>query len=420
MIYLDNAATTLMDPRVIDVMTESMRRDFANPGTVYRIGLDAKSRIEKAREEIAEMLRVPSNYRIVFTSGGSESNNLFIKGSCSPDKKAAHLGLEHPSITETLDYLKPLVCPHKEGRLDLDCIPVLKENRVRLLCLSHVNHEIGSVNDPCEILRAVADYPLRLFVDGVQAVGKLIISPNQWRGVASGQRDVGSGLPGSNRAHTKLPECRGGSRTAPASAVAGYSISGHKIHGPKGIGLLIYDAKVDLVPQIHGGKQQYGVRSGTLATPLILGLAEAVKLAVGQVEETQTHLRKLRNRLIDGLRDLASRSSNLNIRFNSPVVDDPNLQSPAIVNFGFFPVEGEVVLHHLEEKDIYVGLGSACSAHSKQPSRILTGIGLSKEEARCSLRISFSRQNIVEEVDVFLKEFSRAYELLYPTFCVTR
>lgn len=389
MIYLDNAATTLMDPRVIDVMTESLRRDFANPGTVYRIGLDAKSRIEKAREEIAEMLRVPSNYRIVFTSGGSESNNLFIKGSCSPDKKTAHLGLEHPSITETLDYLKPLVCPHKEGRLDLDCIPVLKENRVRLLCLSHVNHEIGSVNDPCEILRAVADYPLRLFVDGVQAVGKLIVSPNQWRGVASG-------------------------------AVAGYSISGHKIHGPKGIALLIYDAKVDLVPQIHGGKQQYGVRSGTLATPLILGFAEAVKLAVGQVEETQTHLRKLRNRLIDGLRDLASRSSNLNIRFNSPVVDDPNLQSPAIVNFSFFPVEGEVVLHHLEERDIYVGLGSACSAHSKQPSRILTGIGLSKEEARCSLRISFSRQNTVEEVDVFLKEFSRAYELLYPTFCVTR
>lgn len=389
MIYLDNAATTLMDPRVIDVMTESMRRDFANPGTVYRIGLDAKSRIEKAREEIAEMLRVPSNYRIVFTSGGSESNNLFIKGSCSPDKKTAHLGLEHPSITETLDYLKPLVCPHKEGRLDLDCIPALKENRVRLLCLSHVNHEIGSVNDLREILRAVADYPLRLFVDGVQAVGKLIVSPNQWRGVASG-------------------------------AVAGYSISGHKIHGPKGIGLLIYDAKVDLVPQIHGGKQQYGVRSGTLATPLILGFAEAVKLAVGQVEETQAHLRKLRNRLIDGLRDFASRSSNLNIRFNSPAVDDPNLQSPAIVNFSFFPVEGEVVLHHLEERDIYVGLGSACSAHSKQPSRILTGIGLSKEEARCSLRISFSRQNTVEEVDVFLKEFSRAYELLYPTFCVTR
>ncbi|OGW25989.1 MAG: cysteine desulfurase [Nitrospinae bacterium RIFCSPLOWO2_12_FULL_47_7] len=329
-------------------------------------------------------MRLPPSYRIVFTSGGSESNNLFIKGSCSPDKKVACLGLEHPSIAETLDYLKlPLmVCPQSEGRIDLACIPQLKENKVRLLCLSHVNNEIGSVNDPGEVLRALENGPTRLFVDGVQAVGRLVLSPSQWQGV-----------------------------------VAGYSVSAHKIHGPKGIGLLFYDSKVDLIPQIHGGKQQYGVRSGTLAPALILGLAHAIKLATEQVDETQTHLRKLRNRLIGGLRDLSTSLPNLNIRFNSSVVDDPALQSPAIVNFSFSPVEGEVMLHHLEEKDIYVGLGSACSAHSKQPSKILTGIGLSKEEARCSLRVSFSRHNTPEEIDVFLNEFSRAYESLYPTFC---
>lgn len=384
MIYLDNAATTIMDPRVVETVTESMRRDFANSGTVYQIGLDVKNRIEKARNDIAESLRVPANYRIVFTSGGSESNNLFIKGSCLPGRAVACLGLEHPSITDTLDYLfdsKQLICLQKEGRLDLSAISHLKEKRVRLLCLSHVNNEIGSVNNPEEIAPILANSSVRLFLDGVQAVGKLAITPPLWQ------------------------------------SVAGYSISAHKIHGPKGVGLLIYDPRIDLIPQIHGGKQQYGVRSGTLAPALILGLAQAVRLAVEQASETQTHMRKLQNYLLEGLRNLSSHSPNLKIRFNLSAVDDPARQSPAIVNFSFPPVEGEVLLHHLEEKNIYVGLGSACSANSKEPSKILTGIGLSREEARCSLRVSFSRQTTLEEIDIFLKEFSSAYEFLYPTFC---
>lgn len=386
MIYLDNAATTPMDPRVADVMSESLHRDFANSGAVYRIGLDVRNRIEKARDELAEVLRIPANYRLVFTSGASESNNLFIKGTCFPGKKVASLGLEHPSVTETLEYLEKngsqnIKCLQKDGRFEPASLQQIKEHRPRLLCLSHVNNELGCVNDLSKILAVLEGSTTKLFVDGVQAFGKLAIESGMWKGVA------------------------------------GYSISAHKIHGPKGIGLLIYDSKIDLTPQIHGGRQQYGIRSGTLAPFLILGLAEAVKMAVPSVEETQAHMRVLRKHLIAGLRDLSDRSPNLNIRFNSMVEDDPNLQSPAIVNFSFSPVEGEVILHHLEEKNIFVGMGSACSAHTKQPSRILTGIGLSVEEARCSLRVSFSRHNTLEEVDVFLKEFSSAYEFLYPTFC---
>lgn len=386
MIYLDNAATTIIDPRVAEVVRESMSRDFANSGSVYRIGLDVRNRIEKAREELADALHVPSNYRMVFTSGASESNNLFIKGACFPGKKVACLGMEHPSIADTLEYLEKngsqrIVCAQKAGRFEPASMQQVNEQRPRLLCLSHVNNELGCVNDLSMIVPALSNSPTRLFVDGVQAVGKLAIGPGLWKGVA------------------------------------GYSISAHKIHGPKGIGLLIYDSKIELTPQIHGGRQQYGVRSGTLAPFLILGMVEAVKLAVQSVDETQAHLRRLRNHLIAGLRDLSNRSQNLKIRFNSLVEDDPGLQSPAIVNFSFSPVEGEVILHHLEEKDIFVSMGSACSAHSKQPSKILTGIGLSVEEARCSLRVSFSRQNTLEEVDIFLKEFSRAYEFLYPTFC---
>lgn len=390
MIYLDNAATTPMDPEVIEVVQESMRHDFGNSGAVYRIGLDAKKRIEKAEEEIAAALNIPSTHSLIFTSGGSESNNLFIKGICFPDKKTAYLGLEHPSVTAPLDYFSQfgneplsLLEFQKEGRLDLsEVVPLLKQNRVRLLCLSHVNNELGTVNDPVNVLTAVkAGSPqTRIFLDGVQAVGKLSISQNMW------------------------PD------------LAGYSISGHKINGPKGIGLLIHDSRLTLTPQIHGGKQQSGIRSGTLPTPLIMGLAKSIQLAVERTEETQAHLKKLNRHLIDGLKSLSERLPIFHLLFNSIPMDDVSRQSPAIVNFCFPPVEGEVLLHHLEEQNIFVGLGSACSAHSREPSKILTGIGRTIEEARCSLRISFGRQNTIEEVDRFLCEFNKVYEALYPTF----
>ena len=385
MIYLDNAATTPMDPEVVRVMTESMEKDFANSGTIYKIGLDVKNRIERAQEQIMNYLCVPSGFRVVFTAGGSESNNLFIKGIGR--KLMACLGLEHPSVTAALDSFKesgpaPFVLSSHQtnGHLDYSAIALLKEQKVRLLCLSHVNNEIGSVNDPQTILPLLNEQApqTRLFLDGVQAIGKLKITAEQW------------------------------------PRLAGYSISAHKFNGPKGIGALIVDADLPLQPQIHGGKQQYGMRAGTLPTPLIVGLTHALRLAVERVEGTVGHVTKLRNHLIAGLQEMSQRLPHLEVCFNSAL--DENLQTPAIVNFSFAPVEGEVLLHHLEEKQIYVGLGSACSAHSKEPSEILTGIGLTPEEALCSLRVSFGRQNTLDEVGIFLKEFERAYEVLFPTF----
>jgi len=389
MVYLDNAATTLLDREVLGRVHESMRDVFANSGTRYRIGLDAKRLIEKSTESIAEYLGIPSTHRILFTSGGTESNNLFIKGLCFPDKKTAFLGLEHPSITESLTFLQQfgnepfsLLPLQKEGRLDFNSIPILKEKRVKLLCLSHVNNELGTVNDPLQIISALEkESPqTKLFLDGVQAIGKLKLNGDMWKGLA------------------------------------GYSISGHKIHGPKGIGLLIYDSKLVLNPQMHGGKQQFGVRSGTLPLPLIVGLEIAIKHAVSLDEQTQEHLQDLCRYLIEGLKKMQERFLELRIRFNSLVDEDVTRQSPGMVNFSFPPVEGEVILHHLEAKDIFVGLGSACSAQSREPSKILMGIGLSEEQARCSLRISFSRNNTIDEIDQFLEAFEEAYQALYPTF----
>ena len=301
----------------------------------------------------------------------------------------ACLGLEHPSVTQTLESFgefgnEPvsLLAFQKEGRLDLSAIPHLKKEKVRLLCLSHVNNELGSVNDPTHLLPALAEQSpqTRLFLDGVQAVGKLKLSSEMWRGLA------------------------------------GYSISGHKLNGPKGIGLLVIEGKLDLKPQIHGGQQQHRLRSGTLPVPLIVGLAHAIQRAIAQTEETVSRNKKLFKHLIDGLRNLGDRIPELDIQFNSSLSDDVSHQSPSIVNFRFAPVEGEVMLHHLEEKEIYVGLGSACSAHSKEPSKILTGIGLTPEEARCSLRISFGPQNTLADIDAFLEAFGEAYRQLYSTF----
>ena len=389
MIYLDNAATTPIASRVMDILKESMDSDFANPGTIYSIGLDARKKIEHAREDIAIALNIPPTHKIVFTSGGSEANNLFIKGRCFPDKRVACLGLEHPSVGKPLEYLSSLgndpfslLEYQTEGRFDLKGVSALSKSRSQLLCLSHVNNELGTVNDPVPVFDALcAESPAtRLFMDGVQAVSILKPSSKMWPGLA------------------------------------GYSLSAHKIHGPKGIGLLVYDSKLSITPIIHGGYQQDGIRSGTLPVPLIRAMAKAITIATERIDEMQDHQGFLNSRLVQGLYELNERLPELNIRFNSLVVDDLKRQSPSIVNFSFPPVEGEVLLHHLEEKDIFVGLGSACSANSKKPSKILTGIGLSEEEARCSLRVSFSGNNTTEDVDLFLREFSRAYQNLHPTF----
>lgn len=381
MIYLDNAATTPMDPEIIALLQDYMRDQFANSGSVYGIGLDAKNKIEEATETISAALGIPSSHNLIFTSGGTESNNLFIKGLCSPDKKTAYSGLEHPSIVETLESFKifkneplSLLEFSKEGRLDLSCLPLLKEKRIRLLCLSHVNNELGTINDPAPLIAKLKkDAPqTRLFLDGMQAIGKIKIDKSMWPGLS------------------------------------GYSLSAHKFHGPKGIGLLVYDSKLTLNPQLHGGKQQFGVRAGTLPVPLIMAFARIVELATARLQETERHLIKLHAYLVEGLKKI-----NFKVLINSSSDD---FQCPSIVNISLPPVEGEVMLHHLEKQEIYVGMGSACSANSKEPSEILMGIGLTEEQARCSLRISFSRNNNFDEIDKFLQALKSSYQVLLSTF----
>ncbi len=387
MIYLDNSATTPMYPEVVRAVQESFEKDYANSGAVYRLGLTSKNRIDSATSILSEILNIPDTHRMIFTSGGSESNNLFIKGILAPGKHPVSLGLEHPSVGESLralasESVEPvtLLEHQEEGRLKLSALGNMKDTR--LLCLSHVNHELGVVNNPAEIGPAlkIASPRTRLFLDGVQAPGKIPLRSIDWK------------------------------------HISGYSLSAHKFGGPKGIGLLIYKASLDLQTQIHGGGQQYGVRSGTLPVPLIVGLTKALELTLSNWGKTQNQLMQLRCLLIDGLKSLEADDPDLQLKFNSSLSEDPQFQSPAILNFSFPPVEGETLLHHLEEKEIYVGLGSACSAKSKEPSKILTGIGRSKTEALCSLRISFGPQNTKEDVEQFVEAFGLAYKKLFPSY----
>ncbi|MFQ5481308.1 MAG: cysteine desulfurase family protein [Nitrospinaceae bacterium] len=269
-----------------------------------------------------------------------------------------------------------------DGRFDLEAVKVLREHRVRLLCLGHVNNETGVVQDIPAIAAALREGSpqTQLFVDGVQAAGKWDYTPGFWEGVA------------------------------------GYSLSAHKFNGPKGIGLLIYESRLNPRPQIHGGRQQYGVRSGTLPVPLIVGLAKALEVSTSRGAKVRAQLQALRRRLVDGLREMQRNDPHFKLTFNSLPDAEATHQSPAIVNFSFPPVEGEVILHHLEKNEIFVGLGSACSAYSKEPSRILRGIGRTVEEALCSLRVSFDGNNTLQDVDAFLQEFRQAYTALYPVY----
>ncbi len=389
MIYFDHAATTPMWPEVIEAVSLAFVENFANSGTVYRIGMESRACIEEATRQIAETLQIPDSHRIIFTSGGSESNNLFIKGVLFPDKPGACLGVEHPSVTESLAAMQRTgstihqFCNMQAGgRANLDVVSACKEHGARIFCLSHVNHELGVVNPVRELkARLNKESPrTRLFVDGAQAIGKQSIPSSFWEGLA------------------------------------GYSLSAHKFGGPKGIGALIYDSRLDLFPLIHGGGQQAGVRSGTLPTPLILGLAKAMQISVPRIEERRIKLLRLRRRLLEGLKALQSGCPDLELHFNSSMSEDPEEQEPGILNFSFPPVEGEVLLHHLESKEIYVGLGSACSARSKEPSKILTRIGKTRQEALCSLRISMGIENSESEVDQFVAEFGQAYQTLFPAF----
>ena len=356
--YFDNSATTRVYDSVADIMVKVMKEDYGNAAAKHMKGVEAERYIREAREEIAKSLKVKEK-EIIFTSGGTESNNLALVGTALANRRAGnHLittAVEHPSIYNTMGWLEEqgfritYLPVDAAGHISLEELEHAVCDDTILVSVMYVNNEIGAVEPVEEISRVIrAKKPDVLFhVDAIQAYGKYQIRPKR-------------------------------------QGIDLLSVSGHKIHGPKGVGFLYVDEKVKIRPILFGGGQQKGMRSGTENVPGCAGLAEAVRITYKDHGEKIERLYGLRERLIAGLKGLEGVTINgLETRESAP----------QIVSASFAGIRSEVLLHALEDKGIYVSSGSACSSNHPGVSGTLKGIGVKGELLDATLRFSFGMFN---------------------------
>lgn len=363
--YLDNSATTVVAKEVKDIMIKVMSEDYGNPSSLHQKGVKAEKYIKEAKETIAKSLKVLDK-EIIFTSGGTESNNLALIGAAMANMRAGkHIitsSIEHASILSTMDFLKEsgfrisYVPVDKNGHVNLDKLKnELCEDTI-LVSIMYINNEIGAIEPIEEISKIVKENnPDTIFhVDAIQAYGKCKIYPSK----------IGIDM---------------------------LSVSGHKINGPKGSGFLYVSSKVKIKPIIHGGGQQKGMRSGTENVPAIAGLSQAVKVCYNDFDEKIGKMYELKDYFIERISKID------NVLVNSK----KGLESaPHIVSVSFVGVRSEVMLHTLEDKGIYVSAGSACSSNkAKSVSATLKGIGLKNEEIDSTIRFSFCFNTTKEEID---------------------
>ena len=363
-IYLDNSATTRCFPEAAALMNEIFLEDYGNPSSMHHRGVTAERRVLEAKKTLAGLLKVKEK-NLYFTSCGTESDNLaIIGGALAAQRRGRHLittRIEHPAVLEAMKYLEAqgfeitYLGVDRDGLVSAEEAAAAMRPDTILVSVMHTNNEIGSVQPIEEIGRAVkAVNPRVLFhVDAVQGFGKSLILPK--------------------RMHIDL-----------------LAASGHKIHGPKGVGLLYVADGVRLEPLLHGGGQQGGMRSGTENVPGIAGMAMAAKLLCGNLDEDRQRLFAMKNRLIDRLREIPD------IEFNGRTDETA---APHILSVRVRGVRAEVLLHALEDKGIYVSSGSACSSNHPRPSETLAAIGTPASEMDNSIRMSLSVMNTMEEMD---------------------
>lgn len=363
-VYLDNSATTRCSVRARDLMMQILTEDYGNPSSLHNKGKEAEDYIRRAREQIARTLKIDGR-ALLFTSGGTESNNLALIGGALANRRLGrHIittAIEHPSVHAPLAHLKELGYEITEMSVDRDGVISLEELRCALredtvlVSIMMVNNEIGALQPVMEAGRLIKKKnPKTLFhVDAIQAYGKFHIYPQKW-------------------------------------GIDLLSVSGHKIHAPKGTGFLYIADKVKVQPMIFGGGQQKGLRSGTENVPGVAALGEAAAEIYENFEEKTERMYALRERLIAGIREIEGVT--VNGRADRSC-------APHIVSISIRDVRSEVMLHSLEEYGIYVSAGSACSSHKPAPSRTLQALGLSKGAVESTIRISLSVDTTQEEID---------------------
>ena len=372
--YFDNSATTRVGENVIETVTKVMTEDFGNPSSKHAKGVQSEAYLKDACQVLAKLLKVKEK-EILFTSGGTESNNMALIGTALANERAGrHIittSIEHPSVLEPLRSLaERRVDPFEitylpvdaKGHVSLsDLKEAIREDTI-LVSIMMVNNEIGAIQDIAGIGKVIKEKNPKtlLHVDAIQAFGKLEILPNK----------MGIDL---------------------------MSVSSHKFHGPKGVGFLYIREGTKIKPLIYGGGQQKGMRSGTDNVPGIAGMAVAATESYAAREENVRHMISLKDLLTEELEKIAQeeQGKSFSIRINS---QKGELSAPHILSATFAPVKSEVLLHALEERGIYVSSGSACSSNKPGVSRTLESIGLSAKEADCTIRFSFCKDNTAGEV----------------------
>ena len=375
-IYLDNCSTTKTKDEVIDEMIYYLKEDYGNPSSLHRMGHKVEKKIEGVREKISNFLKV-NKEEIYFTSGGTESNNLAIQGIVNKyNRKGKHIistNIEHPSVLnilkhyESLGYEITYLKVDNRGFISLEELRnALREDTI-LVSIILVNNEIGSIQPIKEIKDIMKEKKSKalLHVDGVQGFGKIPIEIRDW-------------------------------------GIDTFSFSGHKIHGPKGIGGLYVNKKVSLDPIVFGGNQEKGLRSGTENTAGIMGLGKAVELMEKNYIEDFQKVKGVKDYFINKLVDEIG-----HIHINSPINGD---YSPYILNVSFEYTRGEVLLHYLEDKNIYVSTGSACSSKGVEQSHVLKALGLNQLQSEGTVRFCFSHENTIREIDYTMEVLKKSVE----------
>lgn len=372
-VYMDNSATTRVLPQVAELMTKIMCEDYGNPSSLHVKGMQAEQYLRYARETFAKLLKV-SEKEIFFTSGGTESDNMaLIGGAFANRRRGEHLitsQVEHPAVLQTMRYLESVgfrvtyLPVDRRGCISLENLQKAMASDTILVSIMHTNNEVGAVQPIVEAGALIKRMnPGTLFhVDAVQGFGKVRIFPKK----------MGIDL---------------------------LSVSGHKIHGPKGVGLLYIGEKVKIHPIIHGGGQQMNLRSGTDNVPGAAGMARAAELLYAHYDEDVERLSQCKRHFIQGLGKLEG------IRINGllPEAPDGEGTAPHIVSVSVLGVRSEVLLHALEENGIYVSAGSACSARKPQPSATLRAMGVEPWQLESTVRFSFSVYTTMEEIDYTLQ-----------------
>ena len=388
-IYLDNSATTPVDPRVLEAMLPFLKEDFGNASSIHYYGQRAKAAVDKARHQVASLINSRPN-EIIFTSGGTESNNLAIRGMIESQVNSAHAStnfakphivastIEHPAVKNVIEDLEKReiadvswLPAYENGIVTVEDVRRAIRPETTLISVMAANNEIGTIQPISEIGRHVRDLrkagqKVWFHTDAVQAVGKMPIDVEE----------LGCDL---------------------------LSLSGHKIYAAKGIGALYVRRGVRLHPQNLGGRQERGIRGGTESVPLIVALGAACELAENEFHENSRRLEELRDRLESSIAELIP-----DLIFNGDRIH----RLPNISNISFIGVEGEGLLINMDMQGIAVSTGSACSSGTLEPSPVIRALGRDDQAARSAIRFSFGRENRSEDIDRVLEILPQAVESL--------